>query len=282
MARTIQEIYDAIIIEKEQQSALTALQPNIDKAQTLLADLNTSSKVSIWRLMFWVFAVAVWIHETFWDKFKTEIETLKQQAVPGGAAWLQDEAFKFQMGDVLTVINYKYQYATIDQSKQIIKRCAVIDTLNSVIVKVAKLNDSVPVELTTDEFTAFETYMLYYKRFAGVSMSVISLPADVLKLKYDIYYNPQYELATVKTDIENAINGYLSGLKFNGNLLLTRLTDSIQDVASVVDLELKEAYYKPSNSAYVAINRICSPVSGYFKIDGDFPISDNFNFKTDV
>ena len=41
MARTISEIYNAIISEKQNQTELTALQPAIDNSQTLLEDLTS-------------------------------------------------------------------------------------------------------------------------------------------------------------------------------------------------------------------------------------------------
>ena len=50
MARTIGEIYDLLVAEKNNQPTLAALQPAIDDEQTLLSDLTSASKVAIWRL----------------------------------------------------------------------------------------------------------------------------------------------------------------------------------------------------------------------------------------
>ena len=70
MARTIQQIYDAIITEKQNMTALNALQPSVDNAQTLLSDASSSSKVAAWRLLFWVVAAAIYLHEVIFDKHK--------------------------------------------------------------------------------------------------------------------------------------------------------------------------------------------------------------------
>jgi hypothetical protein len=40
MARTILEIYDQMVDQKQSLSELEALQPNIDSSQQLLSDLN--------------------------------------------------------------------------------------------------------------------------------------------------------------------------------------------------------------------------------------------------
>jgi len=63
MARTIEIIYNAIIAEKQAQSELNALQPAIDDAQTLLADLTSASKVAAWRLQAWTNSLSNWIHQ---------------------------------------------------------------------------------------------------------------------------------------------------------------------------------------------------------------------------
>ena len=45
MSRTINEIYNEMISEKEQKRFLNELQPNIDSGQNLLNDLTTSSRL---------------------------------------------------------------------------------------------------------------------------------------------------------------------------------------------------------------------------------------------
>jgi len=278
MARTIQVIYDSIIAEKQNQSILSEMQPQMDSSQTLLNDLNSTSKVGIWRLIFWVFAVAIWTVEKLWDQFKIDIETLRAQAVPGTAAWLQNEAFKFQFGDPLVQINNIFQYALTDASKQIIKRCAVADTFNSVTVKVAKLENEEPAGLSNEELTAFTNYMIYYKRFAGVLMNIVSQEADLLKISCTIYYDPLIELSEIKLNVAQSINNYLANLKFNGVLSVTRLTDYMQDASGVTDVVVAMVEAQPNGANYIEIERIYNPISGYFKIDTDFS-AENFNYE---
>ena len=66
-ARTLNEIYAEIINEKQNYTELNALQPNINSLQTLLAELQTTSKVGIWRLWAYITALAIWTHEKLID-----------------------------------------------------------------------------------------------------------------------------------------------------------------------------------------------------------------------
>ena len=99
MARTISEIYDSMVSEKETMTELVKLQPAVDNHQSLLNDLTTSSKVALWRLLFWVVSVAIWIVESLFDTHKEEIEILLQNSIPGTAPWYRLSALEFQFGD---------------------------------------------------------------------------------------------------------------------------------------------------------------------------------------
>ena len=92
MARTIKQIYDAMITEKETFSSLNTLVPNPDTAQTFLSDLTTSSKVAIWRLMFWVVAVAIWSHEQIFDQHKAELIEIGNNLITGTKRWYKEQA----------------------------------------------------------------------------------------------------------------------------------------------------------------------------------------------
>lgn len=286
MARTVKEIYDAIITEKQNQTVLNGLQPNIDDSQNLLEDLTTTSKVANWRLSFWTFAVAIWVHETLWDSFKTEVETIKNEALPGTAGWLQAEAFSFQLDDTLVLIDNKFQYAEIDEDAQIIKRCAIVEQANTVIVKVAKEDSSGNPEKLDDtagsEIDQFTAYMKDYKRFAGVNMAVASYNADLLNIDYEIFYNPIVSQQNVIANVTAVIKTYLSELPFNGIIRLSSLEDAIQGAEGVVDFDRNDVQAKYESGAYQSIVRVYQPVAGYAKVDPAFPINTNFTWTPNV
>ena len=116
MANSIKEIYNQIIQEKERMSSLDALgydkDPAVTHADALLADLDSGSKVSIWRLWAYVVAVVIYFHEKMWDLFRAEVET-KLKAIPGTDIWLANECRKFQYPGVLTLLpdgTYGYEF----------------------------------------------------------------------------------------------------------------------------------------------------------------------------
>ena len=81
LARTILEIYDSIIAEKQNMASLNALQPSIDSSQDLLNDLTSSSKVAVWRLWAFITAVAINVFEVFHYQHVAWIENISTQIV---------------------------------------------------------------------------------------------------------------------------------------------------------------------------------------------------------
>jgi len=239
MAKSIQQYYDELIAEKQSFSSLNGLTPVSETNQQLLQDLSSTSKVSVWRLMMWIFAFGSWVIDSLFDRHKAEVNEIVANAIPGTAKWLRAEIFKFQYGDSLQWIDNKYQYAVIDATKQIVKYCAVIEVGGQVRIKVAKDNNGQPTPLTSAELTALTDYVNQIK-FAGTNSAVTSNAADKLKLALKIYYDPQVlnPDGTLISDgttkpVENAVNDYLNNLPFNGTLYVNRLTDTIQAAQGV-------------------------------------------------
>jgi len=274
MARSIGTIYDEIIAEKNNNTALNGLQPNIDDSQTLLNDLSTTSKVAIWRLWAFVIAVAINIHEKVWDLFKAEIETRAEEVPTGTPLWYYNEGLKFQYGDSLIWSGTQYNYATVNEALQVVKLLAVVDAGFQVRIKAAKLDGGGnPIPLSAAELSAFEGYILKIK-FAGTATSVTSAAADDLKVDYFIKYNPLLMApdGSLLSDpatfpVIEAINAYASGLPFNGVLSLMELTDAVQQATGVLDVTLNSAFSKFGALAYTTINKDYTPDAGYLVLD---------------
>lgn len=285
MARTIAEVYDAMIAEKEGAAELTGLQPNADSFQTLLNDLTTKSKVAIWRLIFYVCALAIVIHEQFFDLFKLFLDDAKAKAIAGTVRWYYDQCLIFQYGDGLSWINGKYQYYPVNVENQIIKRAAVVEVDTQVQIKVAKLDGSdLPTPLSDDELSSFTAYINKIK-FAGTNTLIISETADLLKLEYDVYYdplllNPDGSLISDAAvfPVEDAINSYIQNLEFNGYLLLSKLDDSIQGATGVSDFERISAQAKYGALAYSDIDVKYNANAGHMAIDPLYPLSTSINY----
>lgn len=270
--RSIAEIYSEIVSYKDSQAPISALAPTADTEQELLADLNSTSKVAIWRLWAYITAVAIWTHEQLWHTLKNEIQAVADAAIVGTARWYQDTVLKYQHGYTLDYepATGKYKYASLDEAARIVKRCAIIEQPDGVLaIKVAKLSSGTPVALDGPEQTALAAYIKKI-RFAGTKFVLISGSGDVLRVEAVVYYDGVVPLTTISVDVQAAITGYVGALPFNGEFLESALTDAIQSVGGVVDVVITSVQTKsvPSDP-YVAISRIHVPLFGYYRIDTD-------------
>lgn len=260
MARTISEIYDEIIAEKESQAALSGLTPDPETALGLLAALSSSSKVAVWRLWAYITAVAIWTHEQVFELFVIEAEAIAAAAPAGTARWYQKKVLEFQYGDTLTYVNNQYVYDPVTPANQIVTRCAVQDRGDGVVVvKVAKDG---PVPLSGPEKTALEGYIAKIK-FAGTRVATVSLPADVIDATYTIYYDPIVPLATLQASLQTAIDDFAANLEFNGEFRLTKFTDALQVVTGVIDPVFSSATATPDGGGTSAFTVSYQPAAGY-------------------
>ena len=292
--RTLQEIYDQINIEKAEMSSLNEWVNNsghvLDDNQTLLDDLTTPSKVGIWRLFIWIVAVAIWIHEGLWLVFKSEVDTAIDKHTPHTERWYQESSKIFQYGDELAWNDdtRKYEYEITDANKQIIKRSAAVSNGGIVAIKVATdVNGSI-APLSATQKTAFAAFWKKY-RDAGVIINIISTSADLLKLQYDIYFDPLV-LSPDGSLISNssifpvadAIENYIANLDFNGRFRLEACDAVIKSAQGVIDFSRTLAQSKFGTNDYTDISVSEIAYSGYYNIDTNFPLSSNITYIANV
>lgn len=237
MARTVQQIYDLIIQEKESLSSLDGLAPEPETYTALLAAFSTSSKVGIWRLWAYVTAVVTAVLENLWDIFKSEVTALVNAAKPGTLGWYVEIARLFQLGDPLILVGNYPAYATINALNQIIAQASANEDGGTVFVKVAKMGAMELEPLTAGELTQFTAYM-NQRKFAGVSLNVSSLNADQLQVVITIKYDPILDQSVVLSNVEAAINTYLQALPFDGVFRRLGFEDALQAVEGVIGVEL--------------------------------------------
>lgn len=281
MGRSIKTILDEIITEKETFSGLDGLTPVPDSSQTFLEDLSSTSKTAIWRLIFFVVAVGIFIHEGLFDVFKTEVEDRAKEIIPATVRFYVIEALKFQFGDDLVFIDGKFVYEDSTSAdailKQIVKQASARDLNTIVTLKIAKDDGSGGLEkLTTTEKTAFLAYLDDFK-IAGTKTVVITDDPDLLKLAYTIEFDPQ----VMKSDgtliedgtspVQEAIDAYIEGLPFDSTFRVLELTDAIQVARGVVNAvaDVVEAQFGalPFVSILDVPTEIYLPNAGYLKTD---------------
>lgn len=272
MARTVAEIYEAIIEYKDNQSFLQDLTPQNDTAQQLANDMDSDSKTAIWRLWAYITAVAIYVHELLWDNAKAELNTIADSAITGTIKWYHQQAFLFQFGDALiydTVMS-RYKYAVIDLTKRIVKRCAVVENqTGSLLFKVAKVSGAQLLPLVAAEVSALQSY-LNKVRFAGTFIQVISGNGDQLRLALDIHFDPIIPESIVHDNVKIAIQNYISQLPFNGVFRITQLIDAIQITEGVIDIQIQMGAIQTRLSAaaqWTVIDYAHVPYYGYYQID---------------
>lgn len=277
MARTIQEIQTLILQAKAQEPALN--------------ELNSSSKVAIWRLWVYIIAVAIWSLEKIFDLHRADIDKRLAELKPHTARWYRSKALAFQYGfDLLTdsdkFNNTGHTEEQIEASK-IVKYSAVVESPNEgrLIVKIAGEQGEQLQPITDAQKQAFEAYLQEIKD-AGVRLSAVNYQPDILHLQMKIVYDPLVldsngqSIIHATKPVETAIKSYLKRLPFNGELVLAHLIDELQQAEGVKipHLVLAQSKHIGTNGNYGAFEAIeisKIPTAGYFTID-------NFNDITYV
>ena len=292
MARTIAQIYDELIVEKNGWPTLNGLAPSVDDAQTLLNDVQTPSRVAEWRLWLFIVSVGIWIHEKLWDVFKALIESLLDAKEPGTMQWLVTKAKEFQLGYSLLWLNNKYQYDDTTSpaavASRIVAVAAGVASGGQVRIKAAKNIGGVVTPMSGAERSALDFY-LHEISSPGINLSVISNAGDDLHLQLTVSYDPLV-LAndgsllsnSAVFPVEDAINNYIHNLPFNGKLVPTYLVDALQLVQGVTNpvITLIEAKYGALPYAAVGIGYL--PDAGYLVIDPAFPLNTSITYVPNV
>ena len=277
MARTIQEIQTLILQAKAQEPALN--------------ELNSTSKVAIWRLWVYIIAVAIWSLEKLFDQHRADIDKRLAELKPHTARWYRSKALAFQYGfDLLpdsdTFNNVGHTEEQIEASK-IVKYSAVIESKNEgrLIVKIAGEQGEQLQPITDAQKQAFEAYLQEIKD-AGVRLSVVNYQPDVLHLQMKIIYDPLVldsngqSIIHATKPVEETVKSYLKRLPFNGELVLAHLIDALQQAEGVkiphlVLAQSKNITIGGGYGAFETIEISKIPTAGYFTID-------NFNDITYV
>lgn len=269
MARTIQEIKTLILQAKTQEPALN--------------ELNSTSKVAIWRLWVYIIAVAIWSLEKIFDLHRADIDRRLSELKPHTARWYRSKALAFQYGFDLLPDSDKFNNVghteeQIEASK-IVKYSAVVESPNEgrLIVKIATEQGEQLQPITDAQKQAFEAYLQEIKD-AGVRLSVVNYQPDILHLQMKIVYDPLVldsngqSIIHATKPVERAIKDYLKRLPFNGELVLAHLIDALQQAEGVKIPHLVLAQSKNITSsgdygAFETIEISKIPTAGYFTID---------------
>ena len=269
---TVNEIQQTILDAKDQYAELSALEVLTESEQQALPDIDSTSKVSIWRGFIWIISYGIWLLYQYFDTFRAEIDEKVRANRPHGLSWYKAKALAFQYGDPLVNDD---EYAVIDPDKQIIKQVAVVEGDRKIIFKIATLDGDELVKIDdADQVNAFVAYMNKVKD-AGTLLEFVNENADKLKVQLEFYY----DALLVKSDgtlisdpsvnvIEKAINDYLKSLEFNGTFSVNKLTDYLQGATGYKDVRLTFVGFKAGiSTSFTPIERQYVSLAGYMKLD---------------
>ena len=272
MARTLAEIELSIKQQVKASSSLSSFK--------LVED--GGSKFSAFNTFITIMAGAIKTFEEIHDAFKADIQDLANAAIAGNTQWLQAKILEFQNGDAVTIdANYVPGYATIDLTKQIITRCAVVDG-NPIEIKVAKGDVGSLAPLSAGELTALQDY--YYGTstsegigFAGIYAQFTSLLPDRMYIEADVYYQGQYGSATTKAAVIAAIDNYFETFQasnFNGVVRMEEVRDAIQSVPGVTRIDIQDVRVRDQATPFAAgrvldVQGIYNTIAGYLISEDD-------------
>lgn len=239
---------------------------------------STFSAVSIENIILYIVAVCAYTLEVLFDGFKQNVEDRIAQNIVPTIRWYHTQSVSFQYGDALIFDEsiQSFRYASEEESKKVIKYCAVRDRGGSIQVLVSGDSDGKPSVLSNDVLTAFKSYMNSVK-IAGVILDIRSLPADSIEITAQVEVDPQQiteeglRISDGSYPIVDAVNAYLANIVYGGTFNKTKCVDAIQNVPGVTDVLLQQVRVKSSGGSYTVLEG-----NNYTAVGGCF-VSDNLN-----
>lgn len=276
MARSVNTIFDEI----KGEALRLATEAN---SQHIIDMLNNTSKVAIWKLLFYAVSFGIFSLESVFDLFRIIIDEVIAKKKPHSARWYAEKAKLFQYGFNLINESDEYNNTGLSDSQidatRIVSHAAVVEQERGIRIKVAKSVGSDLGSLTVGELESFTAYMEQVKD-AGVKLRITSTQADDLKAALRIFYNPLVLTETgARIDgtetqpVQKAFKEYLKNLPFNGLFVPLLMIDQLQKVDGVVIVKDDSWSARYGALEYTAIDVKYVPDAGYLRIsDADLTI----------
>lgn len=221
---------------------------------------NTFSPVSLENLLTYIVAVCAYTVEVLFDRHKKDVDEQISRNIVPTLRWYHAQALAFQYGDELVYdeATHSFKYLLADDTKRVIRYCAVQDAGNTLSVLVATDVDGKPGVVSEDILKAFKAYLNTIK-IAGILLNIRSLPADKIRIRAKVYVSLMSMDSTGKRindgskPVEEAIERYLNNIVYGGTFNKTKCVDAIQQVEGVTDVELTGVEAMPDGGSYTAV-----------------------------
>ena len=271
---------------------------DLKNKNTVLSEVNSASKTSLWRQFLEVVSTAYWAFVNVRDLHDKETDFLIQEQKVPNQRWYRNKALSFQYGfDVETDsdifkptiqvegIDVEATEEQIDASK-FIKYCAVdrkvIANRASLIIKIAGEENGEIIQTSDDVKEALKKWFeVDGAAAAGDVITYINYKGDILSFSVDVYINPLVLMGdgrhkiNLNYPVEDAIKTYLKNLPFNGEFDVQKFEAAILATEGVLKLKTNKVESKwivpqggdaDGYGLFQPISVYKIPESGYFKV----------------
>lgn len=270
MSRTIKEIYNEAVAERNRRLELT--------------EFASDSKMSVMNGILWVVAAVIYSFESLLDVFAMDISEAINGRINGTPAYYANALLQYQQGDELTVREdgLAFGYANIDETKRIVTQVSYMESTDDrnldskLILKVATGAKGSLSAIPPKELAPINAYINKLK-FAGTRVEVISTKGDVLIPRLTVFHDGAVPESEVYDSIEEQLNAYMMDIDFDAAVYVSRLTDAIRRAKHVTDVHI-DGHAVPEQGVFIAshdtdghiqppqrIARMAYTASGYLK-----------------
>ena len=270
MSRTIKEIYNEAIAERNRRLELT--------------EFASDSKMSVMNGILWVVAAVIYSFESLLDVFAVDISEAINGRINGTPAYYANALLQYQQGDELTVREdgLAFGYANIDETKRIVTQVSYMESTDDrnldskLILKVATGAKGSLSAIPPKELAPINAYINKLK-FAGTRVEVISTKGDVLIPRLTVFHDGAVPESEVYDSIEEQLNAYMMDIDFDAAVYVSRLTDAIRRAKHLTDVHI-DGHAVPEQGVFIAshdtdghiqppqrIARMAYTASGYLK-----------------
>lgn len=231
MARTLSEIYQDAKVTVNGYLGLNSVQ--------------NSSKMSVMDAIIWTSSSCIWAFENLMDVLKVDLAQDLNNRINGTPGYFANALLKYQSGDELVISEdgTKFSYASIDESKNIIKKVAY-EELDEAgfhdkisVFKIATEVDGEFQRIDADEMVKIKAY-LQNILFAGQHAVIYSRKGDVIVPRVTVYYDGAVTEDEVYANLEESLREFIAQTDFNGKIYHQKIIDTLQTAEHVVDVHI--------------------------------------------
>ena len=292
MARSISQI-------KAQIAETYISDPTVREAYGITKDRSFDSlfsPVSVESVIFHVVASCIWVLEKMFDRHSADVGQAIESLRPHTLRWYCSMAMRYMRGrdlimadGVAATDSYDLTDLSDDeiQAARVVRYAVASEDTTGIYIKVAGADsDGRPCQLDPDDHKGLIHYMSQIKD-AGVRVTVLNDPADLIRVKLMVLYDPAILTATHLSPkgldsmadislrdaddadvIAQAVTGVVSRLPFNGEYRNSDLLAAVKAVPGVRVADIISVEAAPGGtdnfSRVVGFRR---PASGYYRLD---------------